>query len=252
MKRALAAAVLFLVLCATLRAQEPRIAWEGDFDLALKAAKADGKPIMVAFIMDQEPANDEVAKVHFHDKDVVAASTGFHCLIASMGIHAKTSTEGPCTRFGCASCAAHQNIHGRALTAYLQSTEISAPQFLFFKSDGEKLLLRHVWMLTPQELYKKMRLALGFSDPAKASDAEKQASLDVTQALEAANDNNMTKRVAALQKLAELDDPRILEFLIKQTSESVDEPRRLEAVDAMAKKGNAKALPVLLKLLGAK
>src|SRR5262249_36020332 len=50
-------------------------------------------------------------------------------------------------------------------------------------------------------------------------------------------------------KLSTLDDPRIIDFLVKQTAETVDEPRRIEAIDAMGKRGNAKALPVLLKLL---
>jgi HEAT repeat protein len=241
-----------MVLCGRLLSQDPQIAWESDFDATLKAAKADGKPIMVAFIMDQESANDEVAKVHFHEKDVVETSKSFHCLIASVGIHAKTSAEGPCPRFGCATCAVHQKIQMRAQTAYLQSTEISAPQFLFLKSDGETMLLRHVWMLTPKELVKKMRLALGFSDPAKAGEAEKQAAQDVAQVLEQANDNNMNKRIEAFKKLALLDDPRIIEFLIKQTAEAVEEARRLEAIAAMGTKGNAKALPVLVKLLQSK
>ena len=64
-----------------------------------------------------------------------------------------------------------------------------------------------------------------------------------------ANDNNTIKRLEGLQKLAGLDDPRVIGFLIKQTAEGVDEQRRIEAVDAMGTKGNAKALPVLLKLL---
>ena len=104
MKRPLAGSVLILVLCGRLLAQEPSVSWEPDFDRALKAAKADGKPIMIAFIMDQETANDEVAKTHFHDKDVVAASKNFHCLIASVGVHAATSAEGVCPRFGCNPC----------------------------------------------------------------------------------------------------------------------------------------------------
>jgi hypothetical protein len=244
--------VLFCSLAAACGGQAPSIAWEADFDAALEAAKADQKPIMVAFIMDAEPANDEIASQHFHDKDVVENSRGFHCLIASIGIHAAAPNEGTCSRFCANTCASHQRIHERAQVAYLQSPEVSAPQFIFLKPDGETILLRHVWMLPAGELVKKMRLALGFSDPAKVSAAEKAASEDVTRALEEANDNNTMKRVAGLQKLAGLDDPRILQFLIKQTAEGVDEPRRIEAVDAMGTKGNAKALPVLIKLLNAK
>ena len=243
---------LVLALCAIVRAQEPSIAWEADFDEALKAAKADNKPIMVAFIMDAEPANDEVAKDHFHDPDVVAHSKSFHCLIASMGVHAPDSDRGVCPRFGTSTCDCHRRTQGKAQSAYLQSSEVSAPQFIFLKPDGETVLVRHVWMLPKADLVKKMRLALGFSDPTKVDEAAKQVAADVTRILVEADDNNAVKRAEGLRKLAELDDPRIIEFLIKQTGEGVDEQRRLEAVDAMGTKGNAKALPVLLKLLHSK
>src|SRR5262249_46304685 len=108
------------------------------------------------------------------------------------------------------------------------------------------------WMLPKAALVKKMKLALAFNDPSKASDVEKQAAEDVTHALAEANDNNAVKRAEGLRKLATLDDPRIMEFLIKQTAEGVDELRRLEAVDAMGTEGNAKALPCLTKLLQSK
>jgi HEAT repeats len=250
--RAARVLVLLLSLIAVGAAQQPSIAWEADFDEVLKAAKADQKPIMVAFIMDDESANDEIVKEHFHDKDIVEASRGFHCLIASIGVHAPVVNEGVCPRFGANTCASHQRINMRAQTTLLQSPEVSAPQFIFLKPDGETILLRHVWMLPAAELYKKMRLALGFHDPEKANEAEKAAREDVERVLTQANDNNTIKRLEGLQKLAGLDDPRVIGFLIKQTAEGVDEQRRIEAVDAMGTKGNAKALPVLLKLLHGK
>ena len=66
-----------------------------NFDATLKAAKADGKPLFVAFIMDNEPANNEIVKDHFHHKDIVEMSKQFHCLICCTGVHAGTSAE-PC------------------------------------------------------------------------------------------------------------------------------------------------------------
>src|SRR5688572_33313049 len=122
MTRSVLHCALTLVLCAGLGAQDPQIAWEPDFDAALKAAKADGKPIFIAFIMDQEPANDQVAKTHFHDRDVVATSKEFHCLIASVGVHGATSAD-LCPRFGVIPCAGHQKTQMRAQTAYLKSPE---------------------------------------------------------------------------------------------------------------------------------
>src|SRR5436853_72104 len=101
MSRSLILGAVMLVLGAGIAAQdkEPQIAWEPDFDATLKAAKADGKPIFVAFIMDNESANNEIAKNHFHDKEIVAESKKFHCLICSVGTHAGTSAH-TCPRFG--------------------------------------------------------------------------------------------------------------------------------------------------------
>lgn len=59
-------------------------------------------------------------------------------------------------------------------------------------------------------------------------------------------------RQAAVQGLAASNDPRVIAFLIKQTGESVDEARRLEAIEAMGQRGNGLVLGVLHKLLEAK
>jgi HEAT repeat protein len=239
---------LVLVFALGLIPGDPQIAWETDFDATLKAAKADGKPIFVAFIMDDESANDEIARNHFHDKEIVELSKSFHCLICSIGVHAKTSSE-ICPRFGAIPCSAHQNVEQRARAAYIQSSQASAPQFIFVKPDGETILVRSVWAIGPAELRKKMKLALGYNDPGKAGDDVTRHKAEVDRLLALADDKNAVKRASALASLSTLDDPRIVEFLAKQTGESVDEPRRIEAVDAMGKRGNAKSLPVLLKLL---
>jgi HEAT repeat protein len=240
--------VLILVLGLGLLPGDPQIAWETDFDGALKAAKADGKPLFIAFIMDNETANDEIAKNHFHDKEIVEQSKNFHPLICSVGIHGKTSTD-ICPRFGVIPCASHQNIEQRARGAYIQSSQASAPQFIFVKPDGETILVRSVWAIGPAELLKKMKLALGYHDASKAGDEVKRQREEVDRLLALADDKNAVRRASALASLSTLDDPRIMEFLAKQTAETVDEPRRIEAVDAMGKRGNAKSLPVLLKLL---
>lgn len=228
--------------------QTASIKWEPDFDETLKAAKAGGNPIMIAFIMDGELANDEVVKTHFQDKDIVELSSRFHCLVASVGVHAATSAEGVCPRFGAHTCASHQRISMRAQADILQSIRVSAPQFIFLSPDGQTVLLRHVWILPPAELARKMRLALAFAGTSP-SEVEKQQREEVTRILERAGDKNPSVRSPALQQLAEVDDPRIIDFLIKQTGENVEDARRAEAIDAMGRRGNAKALPVLVKLL---
>jgi len=229
--------LLALGLCRAALGQQQSIIWEPDYDKAFKDAKADGRPVMIAFIMDGEPANDEVARTHFKDKDVVSASLGFHCLVASVGVHAATSGEGVCQRFGCNTCVTHQRIQMRAQENFIRSTQVSAPQFIYVAPDGTTVLLRHVWLLPPSALAAKMRLALSFIDEAKATDAEKQTRDQVTRALSQANHPDASIRSGALTTLAGLDDPRIISFLLKQTAEEVEEPRRVQAIDAMGAEG---------------
>src|SRR5262245_16876163 len=218
MKRSVLHCALTLAVCGTLLAQEPQIEWEPDFEATLKAAKADGKPLFIAFIMDNESANDEIAKNHFHDKEIVAESKKFHCVICSVGVHAATSTD-KCPRFGAIPCASHQNCEMRARTAYIKSSQASAPQFIFVKPDGEGILVRSVWAIGPSELLKKMRLAIGFNDPAHAGDDVKRQKEEVERVLVEADGNNAVKRASALARLSTLDDPRIMDFLVKQTGE---------------------------------
>lgn len=248
MTRAIVLGAFLTALAWPLLSQDPQIDWEPDFEASLKAAKADGKPLFVAFIMDAESANDEIARNHFHDKEIVEASRKFHCLICSIGTHARTSAD-QCPRFGKIACANHQNCEMKARAAYIQSSQASAPQFIFVKPDGQTILVRSVWAIGPAELRKKMKLALGFNDPVNAGDEVKRQKEEVDRVLMLADDKNAVRRASALATLSTLDDPRIIEFLVKQTAESVDEPRRVEAIDAMGKRGNAKSLPVLLKLL---
>jgi hypothetical protein len=246
-------ALLIIVLGVWVPAQDSKqdtrqIAWEADFDATLKAAKADGRPLFIAFIMDNEPANNEIVKDHFHHKDIVELSKQFHCLICCTGVHAGTSAE-PCPKFGHCTCANHQNIEMKARGLYIGSTQASAPQFIFVKPDGQTILVRSVWAIGPGELLKKMKLAIGFNDPAHAGDEIKEHKAEVDRMLALADDRNAVKRGSALASLSTMDDPRIIDFLVKQTADNVEEARRLEAIDAMGKRGNAKALPVLLKLL---
>src|SRR5712675_2089228 len=55
----------------------PRIAWESDFDAALQRAQKESKPLLVAFLKDNEPANDETINQHYADPEIVKLSGKF-------------------------------------------------------------------------------------------------------------------------------------------------------------------------------
>jgi HEAT repeat protein len=97
-----------------------------------------------------------------------------------------------------------------------------------------------------------MELAYAFFDPASAPKGFKKHVDHVTRLLEAADSNNQSTRRNALKTLATVDDPRITDFLVKQTLPGVGKLKKKEAIFYMRVRGNAKVLPRLHQLLKAK
>lgn len=250
--RSLLAVCTFVGFMAALSAQSPEISWETDYAAALKKADAEKKPLFIVFLMDNEPANDQVAANHLHDAELVELSKKFVPLIACAADHAATTTGGGCSKYHGVTCSAHKKIEIDARTAYMNSPRVAAPQFLFIAPDGKNVLLRHVYLLSPGELKKKMRIALGIADPESGKDFLSKLRAETDDLLKRAGDNNAQVRKEAVDTLSSSDDPRVIEFFIKQTAESVDEPKRLEVIEAMGNAKNGKVLAVLEKLLKAK
>jgi HEAT repeat protein len=257
------ALLLVLTGVAPLPAQDaplpPGIAWQPDWNQALALAKAENRPIMVAFVLKGEKANQEVMERHFKDPEVVQESRRFVCLVAcrlameaTMGVRADGETGPVSVDLGSASPDEIRKVEGIAQATLIKSKNVSCPQFFFLEPDGKTVLLRHVWMLPKAELLKKMRTAHGLFDPDSAS-ADVKASLDqVSKLLEDAQSKDRGTRRSALGTLAALDDPRIAPFLVKRTQENIPSLERLEAIYIMGQRGNAKALSRLEELLQAR
>jgi hypothetical protein len=224
------------------------LAFQADWEAALKKAKAENLPILVAFILKGESANEEVVKNHFRDPEIIALSRRFVCLVACLGLHGERQ-DAPCPAFPGITCADHERVEGRARLELIGSPTVSCPQFIFLKPDGKTVLLRHVWMLSSQELLKKMRLALAFHDPASAPPELRDQRDLVTRLLAEADCNHLERRRSALSSLARIDDPQVVEFLIRQTGAEADGQKRLEAIFFMREHGNAKVLPCLHAIL---
>jgi len=258
-----------LVLAAVLAAgqvvaQEPAgrppgIAWLPDYDAALERAGAEKRPVMIAFAMKGEPANEDVARGHFKDRRIIEMSRRFVCLLACAGSFPKVEgvrhdgTKGEvCSRYGSVTSDEYNQVEMRARTDLLQSPVVSTPQFIFLMPDGQTVLLRHVWLLPVTELLDKMRLAYALFDPQSAPELVAKHTDRVDRLVEQATDRNTARRRGALQTLAMVDDPRIPRFLMEQTGRDVDQTRRLEAIFFMGERGNAKVLPCLHDLVQAR
>lgn len=232
------------------------IPWEADYSKALQKAKAGNKPILVAFLLRGEPANEEICSDHLRDPEIAGLCCKFVCVLSLGGLN------GPPPEGAAGSAALIKDLEGRisltelaslereARTRILETAEVSTPQFVFLRPDGTSVLTRHVWMLSKAELLDKIQRALHFFDPSSPAPpelAKEAAGLD--DVLKRCDDNNLVKRRDAMYELAKFDGPRVVDFLIRQSRPDNDATRRMEAIRAMGQKGQAKFLPVLHALL---
>ncbi|MEE2712631.1 MAG: HEAT repeat domain-containing protein [Planctomycetota bacterium] len=255
----LAVTCLAALACAQAPTLPPGIAWQPDWDGALKLAAAQDKPLMVAFVLKGETANEQVMRGHFKDSKLIELSRHFVCVVACPGLKEKQkgvrfdgTTGDVSVDLGSVSPAEIARTERDARTRLLEASKVSCPQFVFVAPDGKTILLRHVWMLPKSELRQKMEMALAFHRPDGASDAVKEHRDRVLEFLVKAKDKDKAIRRPALTFLATLDDPRIGTFLVKRTQRDVPSAQRHEAIFTMGVRANAKVLARLHELLKAR
>ena len=227
------------------------IAWERNWDAALAKAKKEDRPIMVAFILPGESANDEIIARHFRDRGIIDETKNF-VVIPALGAPPPEGATAGGAPFGALTAKEAFEIEREARYELLESNTVSCPQFIFLSPDAKKVLLRHVWMLPAAELRKKIQMARAFHDPNADPGFVKEHRDRVADLLKLADHNNATKREGALSTLATLDDPEIDRFLVRQTGPRADKVKRLEAIACMKRAQRASALPCLHGLLKAR
>ncbi|MCA9319784.1 MAG: HEAT repeat domain-containing protein [Planctomycetes bacterium] len=246
--------LLCLVGSATAgESRQDQIEWARDWDDAVKLAQKSSRPIMVHFNMDDEPACAAIAHGHLRDPRIVALSKKFVCVVGSVGDHGDEALfpgdGGHCRRFGTLSCREHGSTESDARLELLETSTVTAPQFIFVNAKLE-ILARRVWDLSVGELEEIMQRALVYDDPSLTStDVEQRRKQLVDDLLERASSDHAGRRQEAMSTLASRDDPEIIRFLVQQTGKDVDEVKRNEAIQAIGAARNANCLPTLLDLL---
>jgi HEAT repeat protein len=243
-------------------AAAPAIAWESDYDAALQRAQKENRPLFVAFLMDNEPANDETVQKIYTDAEFVKLSSRCVCLVCCVGEHhpadhpadhgadGHPADGGNCARFPTVTCAQHQAIEKKARARWLVGEDVCAPQHLFCDPKGN-VIVRKVFFAAKQELKKCFALALDAvtKDPESKSIIAAEAGR-VDKWLRDAASRNAEVRDAALGELAVADDARALPAVIKLAKPGNDDPTRMAAIAALAKKGNFTAVKPLTPMLG--
>lgn len=139
MKRALA----FLLLTATLPAQIHW--WTGTWEAALEEAAARNVPIMVAFVMDDEEANDRIVSGLYTDKQFHRALERAIPVMASMNTHKPKEQKvsgksvSVCGKFGYVKCGTHRAIEREVRTTFFPTGHVKTPYHFVILPDETKV-----------------------------------------------------------------------------------------------------------------
>jgi hypothetical protein len=240
---------------ATARGPAP-IAWEQDFAAALQRAATERKPLFVAFLMDDEPANDQVVKEHYTDPQIQKLLAQFVCLVASVGEH--RGTDPGCCKFHGLQCAQHQAIEKLARAKWLDSDLVCTPQHVFCDPAG-KVLHRKIYLISKPQLARVLLLTLedcgvdtrslqvDFGKEGEGGSVHEERER-VTRWLSDLASKNLEVREAALRGLGGADDPRALPAVLERCAAKQDDMTRF-AISALGRKGNHRAVETLTGLL---
>jgi HEAT repeat protein len=210
-------------------------------------AEKEGKPLLVAFLMDHEPANDETIEKIYPDPEVAKVSAKFVCLACCSGDH--KSDDGMCPRFPGITCAQHKAIEIKARARWLVGEDVCAPQHVFCDSKGH-VVSRKVYFIAKQALTKAMAFALNtVSEDPESRRVVDQEKVRVDQWLKDIESKNQGVRDPALVELGITEDPRALPAVLGIAKSGNATAARDAAIAALARKGNFAAVKPLTAML---
>jgi HEAT repeat protein len=223
-----------------------QIAWEESYESALERAKKESKPLFVAFIMDNEPANDETCQQHYKDPEIVALSAKMVCVIGNVGTHAPS---GPCPKFGAITCEQHKKAEIKARNAIFKTEILRAPQHVFCAPSGVELF-RKVYIISKAEMKKAMAVALsGNTKEAALTELAAAERARVDKLFKDIESHNADVRDAAFKELATADDARAIPAVLAKAKPGNDDNVRISAILALGVKGNHSAIKPLLGII---
>jgi hypothetical protein len=230
---------------------ETQVEWVASFPEALRLSRESKKPILVAFNMDQEIANDQMVKDVYRDRKFVEKSRKFVCVIASIGKHDEVATDAggsECSRFGKVACAEHRDCEIRAREALLGGVDVIAPQHLVTLGDG-RILARRAWQMSLEEMNAWLDRALRVANgPAELSPADAKAErARIAAIFEVCERARTWKKAENVQQVFDLDDEVARESLASYVMKGKDDDTRVAIIEKLGVSGEYTSLEVLRK-----
>jgi len=118
------------------------VSWQRSFDDALRVAREERRPILVAVNMDGEIASEHFAGVRYREPATAALMAPYVCIIASVYRHTPRDydEEGrrvECPRFGTVTCAEHIENERALYELYFDGTRV-APRHIVLDLEGKE------------------------------------------------------------------------------------------------------------------
>jgi len=214
--------------------------WEKDYAAAFASAEERNVPVLLCFNMDGESASDSTAARIYRDPEFVERSRDFICLIASAAKH-----EGaPCPRFGGLTCDEHLKVEIAASEEFVGRDTVISPQHVLI-SPKRNVLARKAYQAGKAEIFKMMSMA----EKAVSTGIGDDESTRLKQLMKLARERNAERRGPAVAELGRMPNIEARDFLLALTNKKEMAATRIEAIEALASKGNYDALGAFEALL---
>jgi hypothetical protein len=230
---------------------DTQVDWVASFPEALRLARETKRPILIAFNMDAEIANDAMVRDVYRDRKFVEQSRKFVCVIASVFKHeepAGASGSPECARFGRVSCAQHKDCEIRAREALLGGTDVVAPQHVICTAEGT-VVARRAWQMSLKEMSAWVDHALKVSGPASelAPADLKAEKARIATLFEQAEKARQWKKGEVIDQIIALEDDVAHECLDAYVMKGKDDEARVAILDRYGVAGEYTHLDVLRK-----
>lgn len=134
---------LAFVATLSLASAQGGVPWfAGTWEEAMKAAADRNVPILVAFIQDDEEANERIIDQFYGDKDFIEMCMRTVPVMANISSH--KPVEGPggrtvCSKFGHVACSEHRNIEMAVRPLYFPDGTVVTPTHIVARPDGTEI-----------------------------------------------------------------------------------------------------------------
>ena len=122
--------------------------WSGDWEGALQEAAARNVPIFVAWIMDDEEANDRIVAGLYKDESFIKATARAVCVLACPGTHSpkeqrvRGKLTKVCSKFGSVPCVRHKKMEMEIRGLFWPTGKVATPTHVVVLPDEDETKFR--------------------------------------------------------------------------------------------------------------